>query len=83
MVNHRSKNGLTISIDKYIASLDVDKNNKIFIDHKTIQTTDQTIIIITIDQVTIPRTEILMIQIDREIVLSHHTGIVHNIKKKL
>ena len=46
----------TISID-----------NTQIIDHETIQTTDQTIIIITIDHVTLPRTEILIIQIDKKL----------------
>ena len=49
-------------------------------DHKTIQTKDQTIIIITIDHVRILRIEILFIQIDKEIILNHRLEIIHNIK---
>ena len=48
-------------------------------DHETIQIIDQTIIIITKDQVTIPRTEFLIIQIDKENILSHRIEILHNI----
>ena len=55
-------------------------DNTQIIDHETIQTTDQFIIIITIDHVTNPRTEILIFQIDKEIFRSHHTGKIHNIK---
>ena len=55
-------------------------DNTQIIDHETIQTTDRFIIIITIDHVTNPRTEILIFQIDKEIFRSHHTGIIHNIK---
>ena len=41
-------------------------DNTQIIDHESIQTIDQTIIIITIDHVTIPRIEILIMQIDKE-----------------
>ena len=39
-------------------------------DHEFIQRIDQTIKIITIDHVTFPRTEILIIQIDKKILLA-------------
>ena len=41
-------------------------DNTQIIDQETTQTTDQTIIIITIRHLTIPRTKILSIQIDKE-----------------
>ena len=47
------------------------RDNTQIIDHETIQTTDQTIIIITINHVKIPRIEILIIQVDKEDILSH------------
>ena len=50
------------------------------IDHETIQTTDQTLIIITKDHVTVPGIEILITQTDREIILSHHTRILYKMK---
>ena len=49
-------------------------------DYETIQTKDQTITIITIDHVTIPEIEILLIQIDRDIIFSLHREIIYNIK---
>ena len=48
--------------------------------HETIQTTDQTITIIKIDHLTIPGIEILIIQIDIDTILSHHTEIIQNIQ---
>ena len=49
-------------------------------DHETIQTIDQTIIIITIDHVTILRIEIQITKIDKEIFLNQHTEIIHKIQ---
>ena len=46
-------------------------------DHETIQTKDQTITIITIDRVTLPRIEIKIIKIDSETFLNHLTEIIH------
>ena len=46
-------------------------DNTQIIDHETIQTTDQTIILITIIYLKIPRAEILITQIDKEDILSH------------
>ena len=50
------------------------------IDRETIQTIDQTIIIVTIDHVTILRIEIQIMKIDKETFLNHRTEIKHNIK---
>ena len=48
--------------------------------HETIQTIYQIVTIITIDHVTIPGTEILTIQFDKEIIFSHRIKMIHNIK---
>ena len=49
-------------------------------DHETIRTKDQTIMIITIDHVTILRIEIKIIKINKEIFLNHCTEKTHDIK---
>ena len=49
-------------------------------DHETIQTKDQTLIIFTIDDVTILKIEIQLDQIDKVIFLNHHTETIHNIR---
>ena len=49
-------------------------------DHETIQTIDQTIIIITIDHMTNLRIKIQIIKSDKEIFLKHRTEIIQNIK---
>ena len=61
-----------------IQTLEID--NTQIINRENIQTKDQTMIIITIDHVKIPRTKILIVQIDKETILSHHMGILCNIK---
>ena len=50
------------------------------IDHAIIQTTDQFIIIIKIDQAIIHRREAQAITTDKETTLNHHKGITHVIK---
>ena len=50
------------------------------IDHKTIQTIDQTTTIVTLDHVTFPEIETKTTQIDNEIFLSQHTETTHNIQ---
>ena len=67
-IHHITKTGTTQTIIIY---------NTQIIDYQTTQTTDQTIIIIKIDHLTIPSTKILIIQIDNKITLSHHIGIIH------
>ena len=49
-------------------------------DQETTETIDQTKIIITLDHVKPPITEILITQTDQENILSHHIEILHNIK---
>ena len=47
---------------------------------ETIQTIDQTLIIITIDHVTMLKIDIQVIQVDQEIFLNHRTELTHNIR---
>ena len=58
-------------------------DNTQIIDHENIQTTDQTILIITIDYVKILEIEFLIIKTDRETILNHHTGKIHNIRNHI
>ena len=49
-------------------------------DHETIQTIDQTTLIIPRDHLKILRKEIQIIKIDKKIFLNHRTEKIHNIK---
>ena len=54
--------------------------NTQIINHETFKTKDQTLIIITIDRMAIPRTENLITQIDKKKILSRQIGIRYNTK---
>ena len=57
----------------------IELDNVQTIDHETIQTTDQTISTNKIDHKVILQIETIITQVDKEIFLSHHTEIKHNI----
>ena len=58
----------------------IEKNSTQIIDHEIVQTIDQTTTIVTVNHVLTPEIEIITTQIEKEIILSHHTEITNNIQ---
>ena len=58
----------------------IEIDNTETIDHEVIQTADQIITIITTDHKIFMEIETIIIQIDKETILSHHTEIIQTIK---